>query len=74
MKHFHPLIVGLILFAPIACSVGCGSNEPINVMEGRSREELDAEAQSIYSEYEESAEQNEMPAPTAEERAMNAGR
>lgn len=69
MKPFYNLFVALILFAPIVCSVGCGSNEPINVMEGQSREDLDAQAEAMYSGEEEFV----TPPPTDEERAMNAG-
>ncbi|SMP73218.1 hypothetical protein SAMN06265222_11658 [Neorhodopirellula lusitana] len=74
MKPICRLFVALVLFAPVTCLVGCGSNEPINVTDGQSKEDLAAQSAAIAEEYDRMAEQDETLPPTAEEKAMNAGR
>ncbi|WP_372720173.1 hypothetical protein [Novipirellula sp.] len=72
MKTFAHLIMAMTLSAPLFCTLGCSdSNEPVNVVEGQSREDLDAQAGAISSEYERTAEEAASDGPTAEEKAMN---
>ncbi|EMI18063.1 secreted protein [Rhodopirellula maiorica SM1] len=72
MKTIAQLILALAVSTPLLSTVGCGdSNEPINVVEGQSREDLDAQAGAISSEYERTAEESNNQEPTAEEKAMN---
>ncbi|WP_044250923.1 hypothetical protein [Rhodopirellula sp. SWK7] len=72
MKIIAHLIVALLVSAPLACTIGCGdSNQPVDVLEGQSREDLDAQAEAISAEFESSVEETETPGPTPEEEAMN---
>ncbi|EMI51708.1 hypothetical protein [Rhodopirellula sallentina] len=72
MKLIAHLALALLVSAPLACTVGCGdSNQPVDVLQGQSREDLDAQADAISAEFERSGEESDTPGPTAEEEAMN---
>ncbi|MBB3206556.1 hypothetical protein FHS27_002365 [Rhodopirellula rubra] len=72
MKMITNLTLALFVSVPFACTIGCGdSNQPVDVLQGQSREDLDAQADAISAEFERSGEESEMAGPTAEEEAMN---